>query len=58
MFFAARGEPPEVFDPIKEPFDAIARPIGAEAGFPAALDHRWDVGGGAGNIWRRSQSAS
>jgi hypothetical protein len=49
VFFVARGEAPEVLDAIEEPFDAIARSIEyrAEAGFPAAVHHRRDVGRGA-----------
>ena len=48
----AGGEASEVFDTIEEPFDTIARPVEyrAEAGFPAAMHHRWDVGCGAGSF--------
>ena len=48
VFFVSRGEASEVFDAIEEPFDAIARSVEhrAEAGFPAAMDHRRDVGRG------------
>ena len=46
VFFVAGGEAPEVFDAIEEPLDVIARPVEhrAEAGFPAAMDHRRDIG--------------
>ena len=45
MLFVARGEPSEVFDAIEEPFDAVARSVEhrAEAGFPAAMNHRRNV---------------
>ena len=41
-----------MFDPVEEPLDAVARSVerGAEAGFPAAMDHRRDVGCGAGGF--------
>jgi|GEM_PF-5305152 len=41
VFFVSRGEPSEVFDPVEEPFDAIARTVehGTEARFPAAMNH-------------------
>ena len=50
--FVAGGEASEVFDAIEEPLDAVARPIEyrTEAGFPAAMDHWWDVGRGAGGF--------
>ena len=46
VFFIARGEAPEVFDAVEEPFDAVARAVEhrAEAGFSAAMDHRRDIG--------------
>jgi hypothetical protein len=45
VLFVARGEPSEVFDAIEEPFDAVARSVEhrAEAGFPAAMNHRRNV---------------
>ena len=48
VLLVARGEASEVFDPIEEPFDAIARSVEhrAKAGFPATMDHRRDVGRG------------
>ena len=52
VLFVARGEPSEVFDTVEEPFDAVARPIEhrAEAGFPATMNHRRDVGRGTGGF--------
>ena len=52
VLFVTRGEASEVFDAIEEPLDAIARPVEhrAEAGFPAAMHHRRDVGCGAGGF--------
>jgi len=52
VLFVARGEAPEVFDAIEEPLDAITRPVEhrAEAGFPAAMDHRRDIGRGTGGF--------
>lgn len=49
MFFVARGDSSEVFDAIEEALDAVAPSIenGAEAGLPAAMDHR-------GNVRRRA----
>jgi hypothetical protein len=49
VLFVARGEPAEVFDAVEEPLDAVARAVEhrAEAGFPATMDHRRDVGRGA-----------
>ena len=46
MLFVARGEASEVFDPNEEPLDAIARPAEyrAEAGFPATMHHRGNIG--------------
>lgn len=45
----AGGEASKVFDTIEEPFDTIARSVEhrAEAGFPAAMHHRWDIGRGS-----------
>jgi len=52
VFFVAGGEPSEVLDPVEEPLDAIACAVEhrAEAGFPATMDHRGDVGRGAGGF--------
>ena len=52
MLFVARGEPAEVFDAVEEPLDAVARAVErrAEAGFAAAMDHRWDVWRGTGGL--------
>ena len=59
MFFVARGESPEVFDAVEEPFDAVARSVEhrAEAGLPAAIGGMLGAAPAA-SIWRRSQSAS
>jgi hypothetical protein len=48
VLFVARGEPSEVLDAVEEPFDAAARTVEnrAEAGFPATMAHRWDIGRG------------
>src|SRR5207244_9556110 len=52
VFFVARGEPTEVFDAVEEPLDAVTRAVEhrAEAGFPATVDHRRDVGSSAGGF--------
>ena len=52
VFFVARGEPTEVFDAVEEALDAVARAIEhrAEAGFPATMHHRRDVGRGTGGF--------
>jgi hypothetical protein len=52
VLFIARGESPEVFDAVEEPFDAVACAVKhrAEAGFPAPVDHRRDVGSGPGGF--------
>ena len=49
VLFVARGEPSEMFDAIEEPLDAVARSVEhrAEAGLPAAMNHRRNVRGGA-----------
>ena len=60
MLLVAGGESSEVFDTIEEPFDTIARSIEhrAEAGFPAAMHHRWDIGCGAGGFDLAAQPVS
>src|SRR5260370_40459427 len=52
VLFVARRKSSEVFDAVEEPLDAVARPVEhwAEAGFPAAMDHRRDVGRGTGGF--------
>src|SRR3979409_2098009 len=52
MLFVARGEASKVFDAVEEALDAVARPIEhrAEAGFPATMRHRRDVGRGTGGF--------
>jgi len=52
VLFVARGEASEVFDPVEEPLDAVTCAIEhrAEAGFPAAMHHRRDVGCGTGGF--------
>jgi hypothetical protein len=52
VFFVARGQSSEVFDPVEEPLDAVARTIEhrAEARLPAAMDHRWDIGRGSDGL--------
>ena len=52
MVFVARCEPSEMFDAIEEPLDAVTRTLEhrAEAGLPAAADHRLNIGGGAGGF--------
>ena len=41
VLFISRGEPSEVFDPVEEPLDAVARAVEywAEAGLPPAMNH-------------------
>jgi hypothetical protein len=41
VLFVSRGEPSEVFDPVEEPLDAVARAVEywAEAGLPPAMNH-------------------
>jgi hypothetical protein len=45
VLFVSRSDPPEVFDAIEEPLDPVACAVErrAEAGFPAAMNHRRDV---------------
>ena len=52
MLFVAGGESSEVFDPVEEALDAVARPVEhrAEAGFPATMHHWRDVGRGSGGF--------
>jgi hypothetical protein len=52
VLFVARGESSEVLDPVEETLDAIARTVGhrTEAGLPAAVDHRRNIGRSAGGF--------
>ena len=49
VLLVARSQSSEVFDAVEEPLDAVARPVehSAEAGLPARMRHRRDVGRGA-----------
>jgi len=52
VFFIARGDPSEVFDPIEEALDAVTGSVehGTEGGLPATMGHRRDVGRGTGGF--------
>jgi hypothetical protein len=48
----ARGGPPEVFDRVKEPLDAVMRVVEhrAEEGLPTQMNHRRYVQGSTGGF--------
>src|SRR5690242_20559326 len=52
VLLVARGEPSEVFDPAKEPFEAVARAVEhrADATLPAAMNDGGDVGRSTGGF--------
>ncbi len=57
----AGGDPSEMFDRVKELFDAVARRL--SVGLKQGFHRRWTIGGMLGaapaaSIWRRSHSAS
>lgn len=61
VFFIARGDPSEVFDPIEEALDAVTGSVehGTEGGLPATMGIGGMLGAApAASTWRRSQSAS